>query len=68
MRRELALRPERRPMPVKPPKAPLARTRSGAEANSVHLRGQRVEGGPDACAERYPINAEEPAGNLVWMT
>jgi hypothetical protein len=44
--RELALRPERRPMPVKPPKAPQARTRSGAEANSVHLWGQRVEGTP----------------------
>jgi hypothetical protein len=45
--RELALQPERRPMPVKPPKAPLARTRSGAEENSVHLRGQRVEGTPE---------------------
>jgi hypothetical protein len=44
--RELALRPERWPMPVKPPKAPQARTRSGAEANSVHLWGQRVEGTP----------------------
>jgi hypothetical protein len=43
---ELALRPERRPMSVKPPKVPLARTRSGAEANSVHLRGQRVERTP----------------------
>ena len=40
-------------MPVKPPKAPLARTRSGAEANSVHLRGQRVNG--DAQAATDPI-------------
>ena len=36
----------------KPPKAPLARTRSGAEANSVRLRGQRVDA--DARCLRAP--------------
>jgi hypothetical protein len=44
VRGELALRPERRPKPVSRRKRLRRGRGSGAEANSVRLRGQRVEG------------------------
>ena len=48
----LALRPERRPMPVSPPRAPLARTRSGAKANSVLCGASALSERDGACDAR----------------
>jgi len=57
VRGELALqRSERRPTSVNPPKAPLARTRSGAEANSVRCGASALAGD----AYRFDLASRRP--------